>query len=106
MNWTILVIAFCLAILAGAISVTTLASMRPQWSNRRQALAAAAVLPAITLFVAAIGIVAVLVTGPGDGENMQDLAVAVVAAMGGIFALLAFVGGLLGAKIRQRGANR
>lgn len=106
MNWSFLLFAFCIAVVTGSIAATTLASLRPEWSERRRLLASALVLPALTLLGAAVGIVALLLSGPGEGENMSDLALAALSAIGGVFALLAFVGGLIGAGLRQRGMRR
>ena len=106
MNWTILVIAFCLAVLAGAISMATLARMRPQWSNRRSLLTASAILPAITLLITGATVLLVLVSYSGEGGEMRDLAASSLAKLGAVFALLAFVGGVVGAALRQRGMNR
>ena len=106
MNWTFLLFSFCIAVLAGAIGATTLARMFPHWSERRRLWTAALLLPALTLFFTAVGIVVALATGPGEGENMQDLIVASIATMGALFALLALVGGLIGAALRQRGMKR
>lgn len=106
MTWSFLLFAFCIAVITGAVAATTLARLRPEWSDRRRLLAAALLLPALTLLAALVGLVAVVVTGAGQGDNMQDLALAAIAAMGGGFALLAFFGGLVGAGLRQRGMRR
>ena len=106
MNWPFLIFAFCVAVLTGAIAATTLARMRPQWSERRRLLISALLLPAFTLFATLAGLAAILVTGPGDGENMQDLALAAVASIGVLFASVGFLGGVIGAGLRQRGMRK
>ncbi|HEX2802981.1 MAG TPA: hypothetical protein VHN55_03220 [Sphingomicrobium sp.] len=106
MNWTVLVIAFCLAVLAGAISATTLARMRPDWSNRRRLVVASAVLPGVTLLASGVLAAIILLSDAGEGEDMRDLAAASVVTFGGAFALLALLGGLIGAGLRQRGMKR
>lgn len=106
MNWPLLIFAFCVAVLTGAIAATTLARMRPQWSDRRRLLVSALLLPAFTLFATLAGLAAILATGPGRGENMQDLALAAVASVGVMFASVAFLGGVIGAGLRQRGMRK
>lgn len=106
MNWTLLVFGFCLAIVAGAIAATTLARMRPQWSERRRLIVAALLLPAATLLAALAGIAAVLAGGAGGGGKMTDLAVAAIASIGALFASVALLGGVIGAALRQRGMRR
>ena len=106
MNWPVLIIAFCVAVLTGASAASLLARIRPEWSERRRLLIAALTLPAITLGAALIGLVVVLMTGPGDGENMQDLALAAIATIGALFALIAFIGGIIGAWLRQARLRR
>ena len=106
MNWSFLLLSFCLALMSGAIAMATLVRMRPGWSQRRQRIVAALVLPAITLTVTAAGLLFVLFSGPGEGENMQDLALTAVAVLGLASAVLAFVGGIIGASLLQRRVGR
>ena len=106
MNWSFLLVSFCLALMSGAIAVVTLARVRPEWSPRRQRIVAALVLPAITLSATAAGLLYVLFSGAGEGENMKDLALAAIAVIGGAFAVLAFVGGMIGASLLQRRLGR
>jgi len=106
MNWSFLVVAFCLAVLSGAIAATTLAQMRPQWSERRRRLVAASLLPAATILLTLAAIVYLAAAAPGEGETMTDLAVTVTAMMGGVFAVMAFVGGIIGAALLQRRTRR
>ena len=106
MNWPFLIFAFCVAVLTGAIAATTLARLRPQWSERRRLMTSALILPMFTLFATLAGIAAILATGPGEGENMQDLALAAVASIGVLFASVAFLGGVIGAGLRQRGMRK
>ena len=63
---------------------------------------AGAALPAVTLIATAIGILVVSNADHGQGERMEDLAVAALMTIGGGFALLAWVGGLLGATLASR----
>jgi hypothetical protein len=102
MNWSMLFIAFALAVIMGMAFAALLAQMRPQWSARRRMVVAALWLPAVVLILTAIGFAVILLSGPGTGENMKDLALAATAAMGGFFALLGFLGGLVGAALAQR----
>ena len=102
MNWLVLLLAFSLAVLTGAWLAGLLAGKRPQWSGRRRLFVAAAVLPALVLFASLAGIAWIIVSGPGTGENMQDLAVVATATVGGILALLTFVGSLVGAVVALR----
>jgi hypothetical protein len=106
MNWTPFLFAFCLAVITAAIAATVIARMRPHWSPRKQLLCAAFALPSATLLATLLGLLAILLTGPGPGENMQDLAIAAVGTIGLLFTLIAMVGGLVGALLRQRGMRR
>jgi len=102
MNWLVLLLAFSLAVVVGAWLAGVLARRRPQWSGRRRLFVAALVLPAFVLIASLAGIAWITVSGPGTGENMQDLAVVATATVGGIFALLTLVGGLVGAVLALR----
>ena len=102
MNWSMLFIAFALAVIMGMAFAALLAQLRPQWSPRRRMLIAALWLPGVIFILTLIGLFVVLVSGPGTGENMKDLALAATAAIGGFFALLGFLGGLIGAALAQR----
>ncbi|MBA3577423.1 MAG: hypothetical protein H0W39_07425 [Sphingomonas sp.] len=106
MNWPVFIIAFCIAVLTGAAAASLLARIRPQWSDRRRLITSAAALPAVTSAAAVAGIFALLATGPGEGENMQDLALAAIVTIGALFAMIAFVGGLIGAGLRQHRLRR
>jgi hypothetical protein len=105
MNWTLLLFGFALAVLMGAGLVSLLATLRPQWSARRRQLTAASVLPAITAGATFVGILIISTTDHGQGERMEDLAIAALATLGGGLVVLALVGGLIGAMLagRRRG---
>ena len=102
MNWLVLIVAFCIAMLMGAFLANLIERSRPGWSARRRLWAAAAVLPCFILLATAIGLALILVPGPGTGENMQDLALVVTAMIGALFAGIALVGGLVGGSFAQR----
>ena len=106
MNWSLLLIAFAMAVFMGSSLARFLTRSRPEWSPRRRLLTAASVLPSFMLAMTVLGVAWVVISGPGTGENMQDLAVAATAAGGGFFALLALVGGLVGAALAQRRHGR
>lgn len=105
MNWSFVIFSFCLAVATGAIAVTVLARMRPQWTTRKQGLVAASVLPAIGLLVMLAGVVNLIASEQVSG-GMQDLALAAIVRAGVITATIGFVGGLLGAALRQKGMRR
>ena len=102
MNWLVLIGAFGISVLMGAFLANLLERSRPGWSVRRRLWAAASVLPIFILLATVIGLVWVLVSGPGKGENMQDLALVVTAMIGALFAAVALVGGLVGGSFAQR----
>ena len=104
MNWSFLLFAFSVAVITGAIAVSALARMRPQWTPRKQGLVAASVLPAMALFATVAGVVNLLVSGVDD--QMKDLALATIVRAGVVSAVVGFVGGLIGAALRQRGLRR
>ena len=102
MNWTFLLIGFALAVFMGAGLVSLLATLRPQWSTQRRILTAASILPAITAIATLLGILFISTTEHGQGERMEDLAIAAMATIGGGFTMLALVGGLTGAALAGR----
>ena len=106
MNWFLVLMAFSLAVFMGAATASLLARVRPKWSERRRLLLSALVLPVLTLVAFLAVMVAVILRDPAANRDMQDLALAAVATLGGLFALMAFVGGLIGAWLRQRGMRR
>lgn len=106
MNIPYLVIAFCLAVLVGAIAMTTLARVAPQWTPRRRVFVAAMVLPAVTLLATLAGIVAAMNNDRVDDDGVRDMAIAAIATMGAMSALIAFIGGMIGAALRQKGMRR
>jgi hypothetical protein len=101
MKVTFLLIAFALAVLMGASFAALLAQMRPTWSKRRRLVAAASALPLITIVATLLGVLFIATQGQGADEGMRDLAVAAVAVLGGMFAFIAFGGGLVGAALAQ-----
>ena len=103
MNWLVLILAFAIAVLVGGYLARLLERSRPAWSARRRLWTAAIVLPAFLILATIVGLVWLLAVGPGTGENMQDLALTVTAFVGGLFALLTMIGGLVGATFAQRG---
>ena len=98
-NWSAFIIAFGIAVIVAAFLDPRIADARPDWSVRRRRLAAASLLPALILLATILGLLWVLFTGPGDGENMQDLALAATGTIGLLFAVLTMVAGLLGASV-------
>lgn len=94
MLWAFLAAGLLLAATMGAGLAALFTTLKPHWSRRRRMLAAAAVLPAITL-VLALG-VAIFGFATGD-PSMRDIIFAAILAWGAGFAALAFVGGYLGA---------
>jgi hypothetical protein len=100
MNWTFVLIGFALAVFMGSALVSLLATIRPEWSARRRRIIAASILPAITIFATLIGLLVISMSD--HGQNMKDLAIAALGTIGGGFALLAWVGGLLGATLTSR----
>jgi hypothetical protein len=102
MDWTFWLIGFALAVFMGAALVTLLKVVRPQWTARRHRLLAGSVLPMVTLIATAIAVLVVSNADHGQGEQMEDLAIAALMTIGGAFTLLAWVGGLLGATLASR----
>ena len=102
MNWIALIAGFAIALAVGAFVGRLLERNRPGWSARRRRWTAALLLPGFVLLATMAGIGFVLVVGPGTGENMQDLAVAVTAFVGLVFAFVAVIGGLAGATFAAR----
>jgi len=104
MNWTFLLFAFSVAVVTGAIAVSALARMRPEWSPRKQGLVAASVLPAVALLATLAGAASLIASDVRDG--MQDLALAAIVRGGLVSAVVGFIGGLTGAALRQKGLRR
>jgi hypothetical protein len=102
MNWTFLLIGFALAVFMGAALASLFATVRPQWSARRRRLTAASLLPMISAVATLLGILFVATADHGQGERMEDLAIAALATIGGGFTLLAFAGSLVGATVAGR----
>ncbi len=102
MNWSFALIGFALAVFMGAALVSFLATIRPQWSVLRRLLTAASVLPFVTILATSAAILFVSTAEHGQGQTMEDLAIAALAAIGGGFRLLALFGGLVGAGLDGR----
>ena len=102
MNWTFVLIGFALAVFMGSALVSLLATIRPEWSPRRKRLIAALVLPAVTVVATLLGIIVIATAKHGESQEMENLAIAALATYGAAFALLAWVGGLLGATLNSR----
>jgi hypothetical protein len=100
-NWLLLLAAFAIAALAGAFVAGVLERSRKQWSKRRRLWTAAFALPCVVLAATAAGIAWVVISGPGSGENMQDFAIAATALVGGLFTIIALVGGIVGVSFAQ-----
>jgi len=90
MNALPFVLAAAVAFFCGFWASGWMAQRRPNWSRRKRNLAAAAPLPSIILLAALGGATWTVLSGPGTGENMQDLALVVIAVMGLMFAALTF----------------
>ncbi|HVU29779.1 MAG TPA: hypothetical protein VHE36_05200 [Sphingomicrobium sp.] len=105
MNWTLILLGFGLAVLMGAGITSLLATIRPEWSAWRRKLTAASILPLVTAVATLLGIIFISTSEHGEGERMEELAIAAVATIGLGFILLALVGGFIGALIagRRRG---
>lgn len=71
----------------------------------RSLFASALLLPLLLLALTAAGIAYTLLT-PVKGDNMKDLAVVAIAMLGGVCALLALAGGMLGGWYRRTGGER
>ena len=106
MNWSFLLIGFAIAVFAGSALVSLLVTVRPEWSERRRRLIAASFLPAVTLAATILAILLVAASGRRQSGNMHDLAIRALAVLGGGFALLAWIGGLVGATLTSRRRRR
>lgn len=104
MNWSFLLFAFSVAVITGAIGVTTLARLYPKWSRRKHGLVAAAILPGMACVAMIGGLLNLALSDVSDG--MESLAFVAIIRAGVISAVIGFVGGLLGAALRQRGLRR
>ena len=106
MNWLALIAAFAVSLLTGAFLARLLERSRPDWPPRRRLWTAASALPIFIGVATMCGILVVVATGPGTGENMQDLAVAATATVGVIFAIIALAGGFVGASLGSTRVQR
>ena len=102
MNWSMLFIAFALAVIMGLASSALLLQLRPQWSPRKRMLVAASWLPAVVILLTLVGLAVVHMSGPGVHEGMRDLAFRATAILGAVFAVLGFTGGFVGAALAKR----
>jgi hypothetical protein len=102
MNWSFVLIGFALAVFMGAAFASSLATIRPHWSVLRRRLTAASALPAVTILATLAAIWFVSTAEHGQGQTMEDLAIAALGTIGGGFALLGLVGGLVGAGLASR----
>ena len=102
MNWSVPLMAF---FLSAMVAAWLDARMKSKWTARRRVLGAALPLPLLLLVLGGCGIAWELFR-PRTGENMMDLAVAAVAAVAGLLAVFAFVGGLLGASLVERSRGK
>ena len=105
MNWFLLFVAFALAVFMGAASSALFTMLKPHWSGRRRLLVSASLLPGIAIVTTGALVLGVVVGGTAD-PTMQDLVAAAIARLGAMVALLALVGGLVGAALQQLGARR
>ena len=99
-NWSVPMIALFLAVLVAA-RLDARFARRIGWSKHRRVLSAALPLPLLILVGSACGVLWELLRSR-DGTNMTDLAVAVYVGAGALFALIALVGGLIGASMVER----
>ena len=106
MKWTPIIIAAILAVFAGAGANVLLTRRRPAWRPWRRLFTAAAAPPALVAILTVAGVAYVLISGPGEGENMQDLAVIVTLIIGVFFAFVTFCGGLVGAVWVDKGPRQ
>lgn len=102
MNWLAYILAFVIALVVGSFLGRLLARSRPHWGSTRRLWAAALVLPMFIVLLTAVGLAWVVLAGPGEGENMLDLALVVTAMAGAFFAVIALIGGLVGASLAER----
>jgi hypothetical protein len=98
-NWLVLIGVFAISVLVGSRLASYACRNRPDWTPRRRRWVAASIVPAFVAVLTIAGLAWVIVTGPGSGENMQDLALIVTAGAGAVFAAVALGGGLVGAAI-------
>ncbi len=102
MTWTLVLLGFALAVLMGAGLASLFATVRPDWAARRRLLTAALVLPAVTAVATLLGILFIATAEHGQSKNMEDLAIAAVATIGGGFTAMGLIGGLIGAGLAGR----
>ena len=98
-NWTIPALAFGLAAVLSAW-LNGRFQRRSGWGTRRRVLRAALPLPLLILVASACGVIWEMVRPP-SASTMTDLAVAVYVGVGGLFAVLALAGGVLGASLAE-----
>ena len=101
MNWLAFILCFSISVLVAAFLGKLLVANRPGWTRRRRKWTAVLVMPLFIGVLTLAGLGWVIWTGPGTGENMQDLGLIVTAIAGAIFAAIALAGGLVGAKYAE-----
>ena len=106
MNWSMLFIAFALAVIMGMAFSALLLQLRPQWSLAPAHSIAASWLPIVVIMLTLVGLAVILLSGPGVHEGMRDLAVTATIAMGATFSVLGFAGGFVGAALAHRRRRR
>lgn len=93
---------FALSVLMGAGLVALLAAVRPEWSARKRQYSAALVLPVITIVATLLGLLFIVAGNHDSTDQMKDLAISALIAIGGGFTFLSFAGGLVGATLAGR----
>jgi hypothetical protein len=101
MNGLVLIAAFAIGVLSGSFLLSLFERHRRHWSTQRQQWTAAFALPAVILIATVAGTAWVATSGPGSGENMQDLAVVATAAVGALFGIVALFGGIVGVRVAK-----
>lgn len=92
MNWIGVVTCMALGFVIAGAAAILLSGRKPQWRARKRLLMASLIAPVLILIGVAIGIAAVWAQGAND---MRDLAVAAMIAIGVQGALIAFIAGLI-----------
>ena len=100
MNWSVPIIAFCVAVMVAAWLDARL-QRRGASTRRRRILKASLALPVLITVASGCGIAFELLRAGRVGDNMTDLAVAVIIAVGALFAFVTWIGGLIGASLAE-----
>jgi hypothetical protein len=104
MDLNFLMISFALAVITGAIAITIITRLKPDWTLKKRLLVAVLILPGLSLLAAGGGALAILASDAD--RTMRDLAAASILRMGAISALVALAGGMIGVSLRLRGIRR